>query len=65
MTLLEQAKQKGHHEGVIKTLQNLLQNKFNELPNEYLQLIQQIDLNNLSDFTQRILKAQNLSEIFE
>jgi predicted transposase/invertase (TIGR01784 family) len=65
MTLLENARQSGHQEGIMKSLQHLLLGKFGELPSQYLKLIQQADVDKLLGFMKRVLTAKNLAEIFE
>jgi predicted transposase/invertase (TIGR01784 family) len=61
----QEGHQKGHQEGVMKSLQQLLLGKFGELPNQYLKLIQQADVDKLLSFMSRVLTAKNLAEIFE
>jgi hypothetical protein len=65
MTIGEQLTYKGMQQGEYTMLQRLLQRKFNQIPSRYLDKMQQADSETLLKWSETILEAKSLAEVFE
>jgi hypothetical protein len=65
MTLAQQFIKQGVRKGEVNVITHQLQCRFQQVPPAYLAKIEQADPQTLLSWSERILKAQSLEEIFE
>jgi flagellar biosynthesis/type III secretory pathway protein FliH len=66
---IQQGIQQGRHQGIQQgeytMLQRLLQRKFNQIPSRYLDKMQRADSETLLKWSDTLLEAKSLAEVFE
>ena len=65
MTLAQELKEQGINIGKLELIINQLKRRFKEIPKTYLALLERADSKTLSIWSERILDAKTLEEVFE
>jgi predicted transposase/invertase (TIGR01784 family) len=65
MTLAQQFRLEGQHQGGVTMMTTLLKHRFNQIPESYLARLEQADNNTLLTWSKKILDAKTLEEVFE
>ncbi len=65
MTIAEQLEKRGEKKGECTVLERLLKNRFGDIPEQYRKRVEQADSDKLLKWTDRVLTAETIDEVFE
>ena len=65
MTLAQELQQRGIHLGEVAIITRQLKRRFHQVPESYLTRIEQADAETLLSWSDKILDAKSLEEVFE